>query len=285
MEGQVGGTARAVWHPRSVTTDTPFDSQDAIAGDAAAAGLCAFLDASPTPFHACATAAAMLDDAGFRWWTKRRLAEQPGRYYLIRGGSLIAWHTGDEPDPAAPFRIVGAHTDSPGLRMKPDPTWPPGLAAAGRRGLRRAVALDLDRPGSGSGRPGGTARKQTGHPAGDARRAAAAGVQLAIHFNRHGEHRMAWCSTRNSTWRRTGVSATGPAISPGTWPTAGGARPDILGWDLMAYDLTPARRIGRDRALIAGARMDNQATCYAGVRALIRAGRAPARGGTGAVRP
>ena len=47
------------------------------------------------------------------------------------------------------------------------------------------------------------------------------------------------------------------------------ARRDVLGWDLMAYDLTPARRIGLDRALIASARLDNQATCYAGVRALI----------------
>jgi aspartyl aminopeptidase len=42
------------------------------------------------------------------------------------------------------------------------------------------------------------------------------------------------------------------------------ARTDVLGWDLLAYDLTPARRIGLDRALIASARLDNQATCYAG---------------------
>jgi aspartyl aminopeptidase len=54
-------------------------------------------------------------------------------------------------------------------------------------------------------------------------------------------------------------------------------RADLLGWDLLAYDLTPARRIGQDRALIASARLDNQATCYAGVRALIRAGDTPHR--------
>ena len=39
----------------------------------------------------------------------------------------------------------------------------------------------------------------------------------------------------------------------------------------MTHDLTPARRIGRDRAVLASARLDNQATCYAGVTALIAA--------------
>ena len=63
---------------------------------------------------------------------------------------------------------------------------------------------------------------------------------------------------------------------------------DVLAWDLMAFDLTPARRIGRDRALLASARLDNQATCYAGVRALIAAADSEAaahRQAGGAVRP
>ena len=60
--------------------------------DAEAAGLCTYVDASPSPFHACAEAAARLEAGGFR-----RLLEtdawpsEPGHYYLLRGGSLVAW--------------------------------------------------------------------------------------------------------------------------------------------------------------------------------------------------
>jgi aspartyl aminopeptidase len=44
---------------------------------------------------------------------------------------------------------------------------------------------------------------------------------------------------------------------------------DLLGWEAMTHDLSPARVIGRDRDLVASARLDNQATCHAAVRALL----------------
>lgn len=68
---------------------------------ATAAGLCEFIDASPSPFHVCRTVAAELDDHGFT-----RLSESApwpsssaGRYYVVRGGSLVAWADGG---PGAP---------------------------------------------------------------------------------------------------------------------------------------------------------------------------------------
>ncbi|MGH2393593.1 MAG: M18 family aminopeptidase, partial [Candidatus Limnocylindria bacterium] len=90
--------------------------------DTEAAGLCAYVDASPSPFHACAEAATRLGQAGFT-----RLAEtdawpgEPGRYYVERGGSLVAWSSEHAGGPATGFRVVGAHTDSPNLRIKPQP--------------------------------------------------------------------------------------------------------------------------------------------------------------------
>ena len=90
---------------------------------ASAAGLCEFIDASPSPFHACATVAGRLLAAGY---VELREADPwprgPGRYFTIRAGSLVAWNAaGSITGPADPFRIVGAHTDSPNLRVKQHP--------------------------------------------------------------------------------------------------------------------------------------------------------------------
>ena len=249
---------------------------DAEAADATADGLCAFLDASPTPFHACAAAAAELDDAGFRRLDERdRWPADGGAYYLIRGGSLIAWRTGADVDPAAPFRIVGAHTDSPGLRIKPNPDlvsqgWQQlGVEVYGGPLLASWVDRDLGLAGRvavrATGRTSSTRLLLVDEPL-------LRVSELAVHLNR-------------------GVNAEGLVLNPqlhlaphwglGDRPgdlrrfladRLGVARSDLLGWDLMAYDLTPARRIGADRALIASARLDNQATCYAGLQALVRAG-------------
>ncbi|NMM25107.1 MAG: M18 family aminopeptidase, partial [Phycicoccus sp.] len=96
--------------------------------DTEAAGLCAFVDASPSPFHACAEAGRMLEAAGFSHIVETEaFPTEPGRHYLIRGGALIAWSTETAGGPTTPFRVVGAHTDSPNLRIKPQPD----LARAG----------------------------------------------------------------------------------------------------------------------------------------------------------
>jgi aspartyl aminopeptidase len=88
----------------------------------AALELIDFIDASPSPWHAVASAEALLQKNGFtrleedaRW----QLAAG-GRYYVVRGGaSMIAFIQGSKPQAETGFRIVGAHTDSPGFRVKP----------------------------------------------------------------------------------------------------------------------------------------------------------------------
>src|SRR4051794_22106910 len=86
----------------------------------AARDLITFIDASPSPFRACATAATRLEAAGFvrvsetdAWMADNR------RAYLVRDGSLVAWSIPTGATPTMPFRIIGAHTDSPNLRVKP----------------------------------------------------------------------------------------------------------------------------------------------------------------------
>ena len=84
-----------------------------------------FLASSPTPFHAVAQMAARLSDTGFE-----RLDESEawqlvpgGRYWITRNDSaLIAWRMPTRCTLAeSGFRVVGAHTDSPGLKVKPQP--------------------------------------------------------------------------------------------------------------------------------------------------------------------
>ncbi len=84
-------------------------------------GLCSFVDSSPSPFHVCATVATELTAGGFvEVHETQSWPAEPGRYFLVRGGSLIAWST-EGVGNAAPFRIVGGHTDSPNLRVKQHP--------------------------------------------------------------------------------------------------------------------------------------------------------------------
>ena len=76
------------------------------------ADLMAFLDASPSPWHAAASAAARLSTAGF---TELRFDHAwddiPAKGFVRRGAALVAWHRGVDAGPTAPVRIVGAHTD------------------------------------------------------------------------------------------------------------------------------------------------------------------------------
>ncbi|HEX7840541.1 MAG TPA: hypothetical protein VF469_23845, partial [Kofleriaceae bacterium] len=84
--------------------------------------LLAFLGASPTPFHAVDEGRRRLEAAGFhpldeadRW---DRLAD--GAYYVTSSGSNLIAFVLPPPERRTGFRIVGAHTDSPNLRLKPN---------------------------------------------------------------------------------------------------------------------------------------------------------------------
>ncbi|KND87970.1 Aspartyl aminopeptidase [Tolypocladium ophioglossoides CBS 100239] len=83
-----------------------------------------FVNASPTPYHATQSAAARFEEAGFTlirerdsWASK---LQPGGKYYLTRNGSsIVAFAVGRKWRPGNPVAIVGAHTDSPCLRLKP----------------------------------------------------------------------------------------------------------------------------------------------------------------------
>ena len=104
---------------------TPFSaSAPSPRARAAALDLGAFVTAAPSSFHAAREAARRLEAAGFtelHETTSWGSADAAGNRYVLRDGSIIAWSAPEGADAASPFRIVGSHTDSPALKLKPNP--------------------------------------------------------------------------------------------------------------------------------------------------------------------
>src|SRR6202012_3691520 len=236
---------------------------------ASAAGPSEFLDAPPSPFHPCATAAAMLLAAGY---TELREADrwpaEPARYFVIRAGSLVAWNSGG---PGGPFRIVGAHPDSTNLRVKHHPDRAPAgcgvvaLEPYGGAWLNSWLDRDLGISGRLSVRDGvGIAHRLVRIDAPILRV-----PQLAIHL---AEDRKSLTLDPqrhvNAVWGADGP--TRPFV--GYVAQQAGIDPDdVLGADLMTHDLTPSTLSGLGDQFVSAPRLDNQASCYAGLEALLDA--------------
>ncbi|RDL40589.1 Zn-dependent exopeptidase [Venustampulla echinocandica] len=83
-----------------------------------------FVNASPTPYHAVHSAIQRLSAAGFEEIKERDSWSSTlvpgGKYYLTRNGSsIVAFGIGKKWKPGNPIAMIGAHTDSPCLRLKP----------------------------------------------------------------------------------------------------------------------------------------------------------------------
>lgn len=253
--------------------------------DTEAQGLIDFVDASPTSFHACAEAAARLTEAGYtEVFEFEPFPSAPGAHFLIRGGSLIGWDTRGAYaaglGPAAGFRVVGAHTDSPNLRIKPNPDhlkagWQSlGVEVYGGPLLNSWLDRDLGLAGRvavrGAGR--GTVETRLFHDTTPLLRVA----QLAIHLDREQNDGL----TLNRQQHLEPLWGLGD--TPGDFrrylsEQVGVPAADLLGWDVMTHPVEPSRRLGRRSELIAAPRLDNLGTSYAGVRALVEAARTEPR--------
>lgn len=232
--------------------------------------LCEFIDASPSPFHVCQTAANRLRGAGFRELSESDAWPTHGDFFVVRAGSLIAWRT-DSQHRTAPFRIVGAHTDSPNLRVKQHPDrfvagWQVvALQPYGGAWLNSWLDRDLGVSGRLSINAGGRIEHRLIRIDEPILRV----PQLAIHL---AEDRKAVELNPqrhvNAVWGTGTGSRSFLEFVAGHADVAAG---DVLGADLMTHDLTPSRLVGADGDLVSAPRLDNQATCYAGLEAFLRA--------------
>jgi aspartyl aminopeptidase len=237
----------------------------------------AFLDASPSPYHAVVSAAARLEAAGSAPVGEADDWAGIPRGYVVRGGALVAWARPLTRDrrPDRPFAIVGAHTDSPGLRVKPRAD----TANVGWKQLAvevyGGVLLNswLDRDLGVAGRlidADGTVHLV------NVRRPIARVPQLAIHLDREVTERGLLLDKQQHltpVWglgvARDGEFAEFVAEQAGLAPGA------VAAWDLQLYDVSPSAVIGADGSLLTSGRLDNQVSCWAASSALAERAAAP----------
>ncbi|MGW5969797.1 M18 family aminopeptidase [Streptomyces sp. NPDC055186] len=244
--------------------------------------LMSFLAASPTPYHAVANAAERLEKAGFRQVAETDAWDgSSGGKYVLRGGAVVAWYVPEGADPHTPFRIVGAHTDSPNLRVKPRPD-------SGAQGWRQvAVEIyggpllnswldrDLGLAGRLSLRDGSTRLVNVDRPL-------LRVPQLAIHLDRSVNSDGLKLDKQRHMQPVWGL---GEDVRDGDLiafleETAGIPSGEVTGWDLMVHSVEPPAYLGRDKELLAGPRMDNLLSVHAGTAALAAVATAGA-GGSG----
>ena len=230
--------------------------------------LLAYLDASPSPWHAVASSVERLEAAGFERLDEAEPWRVVQRGYVVRGGALVAWHSAAATDLAAPFRIVGAHTDSPCLRIKPRPDtgslgWRQlGVEVYGGVLLNSWLDRDLGIAGRVVLHEGGTVDIAVHEPL-------ARVPQLAIHLDREVNDRGLVLDKQQHltpVWG-TGTAANGDFVA---WlaERLDVAPGDIAWWELCLFDITPAAVLGADQSMIASARLDNQLSCWAATTAL-----------------
>ncbi|WP_367130138.1 MULTISPECIES: M18 family aminopeptidase [Streptomyces] len=234
--------------------------------------LMTFLAASPSPYHAVANTAERLEKAGFRQVAETDAWDATtGGKYVTRGGAIIAWYVPEGATPASPFRIVGAHTDSPNLRVKP-------LPDTGSAGWRQ-VAVELyggtllntwlDRDLGLSGR---VTLRDGSHRLVNVDRPLLRVPQLAIHLDRGvNQDGLKLDKQKHMTpiWG-LGEPREGDLIRFVAQEINVPAE-EITGWDLMVHSVEPPAYLGRDQELLAGPRMDNLLSVHAGTAALTAA--------------
>jgi aspartyl aminopeptidase len=251
-------------------------------------GLLKFIQASPTPFHAVAAMKDILDAEGFLQLNESDAwgMVKPGRYYVTRNdSSIIVFNlAGDLAENG--FRMVGAHTDSPCLKVKPNPEivkncyFQLGVEVYGGALLNPWFDRDL----SLAGRVSYVNRKQEVHSSlVDFEQAIAVIPSLAIHLDRE-------VNETRSINKQTQLppvlmklpddqkhkEAT-PDFRELLLKLLGKQHPEtdavkVLDYELAFYDVQPPAVIGLHQDFIAAARLDNLLSCYTGLISLLSAG-------------
>lgn len=261
--------------------------------DPVLADLLAFLADSPTPFHAVSSSTARLQAAGFR-----AIAETddwsslaPGGYAFAHGGSSVLAFVIPEGKRIDGFRIVGAHTDSPNLRLKPTPEYKKegyaqlGVEVYGGALLNSWLDRDLSLAGrvfvaeDGKGKPGASGPSRLESRLVRFTKPMLRVAQLAIHLDRDVNDKGVVLNRQEHLAPIFGLDREGATgLAAMLAAELGIDAAQIAGSDLMLYDVVAPTLGGRDGEMIFSGRLDNLAMSHAAIRGIIDAAPGAAAG-------
>lgn len=238
-----------------------------------AADLCTFIDAGPSPALAAQALTKELTTAGFHAVSARASTWdlQPGRYYVHSGASVIAFVVHNKN--IHHFRLIGAHTDSPHLRLKPRAAYHNegyrqlGVEIYGGVLLNSWLDRDLGIAGTIFTTDGTEHLIKIHQPL-------ARVPQLAIHLDQKIRADGLKLNAQQHLAPLWGLADKNDPLDALMSLLADAAHvkaADIVSHDLSLYDLTPSTCGGGQNAFIFAPRLDNLASCHAGLRALVAA--------------
>ncbi len=237
--------------------------------------LLAFLRDSPTPFHAVASVTKRLDAAGFTALREIDAWDDlpGGGYYVVTAETnVIAFVLPADKAQRTSFRIIGAHTDSPNLRLKPNAEYVNegyaqlGVEVYGGVLLNSWLDRDLGIAGRLLVREGNTVASKLVSITRPLLRV----PQLAIHLDREVNDKGLVLNKQEHMAPIYGLGA-GRDLTRLVADAAGVDRDHILKTDLMLFDLLAPTVGGIDDELVFSARLDNLAMCHAATTAIASA--------------
>jgi aspartyl aminopeptidase len=243
----------------------PADARDHIED------LADFVTASPSSYHAAAEIARRAEEAGYV-----RLGETDpwelapgGRYVVLRDGSAIVFALPASAGPTTPFTIVGAHTDSPGFKLKPKPTthgpggwWQLGVEVYGGPLLNSWLDRELELAGRVVTIDGAEHLVRTG--------SMLRIPQLAVHLDRGVNNDGLTLDKQRHTQPVWGIGDPESAdILQLLAARAGIEATEIGGYDIVVADTQEPRTFGHFQELFASGRLDNLLSTHAGLVAQL----------------
>lgn len=237
-----------------------------------------FIDASPSPWHAVATTEQRLKQYQFVKLneTDKWVLQPGGRYYVIRDdSSIIAFVQGKKAVTESGFKVIGAHTDSPGLRVKPNPVTllekyvRLGVEVYGGPILATFSDRDLSLAGRISFKTGNGIESRLI----DFKKSILRLPNLAIHMNRGVNENGLKLDKQLELplLLSTCLEQELPAsyfIDLLTQATEIDAN-QLLSWELNVYDTQKGSFWGADNEFYADSQLDNLASCHAALAALL----------------
>jgi len=249
-------------------------------------GLLDFIKRSPTPFHAVQNMVEILENAGFKRLSEKEQWDVKGLQagaccFVTRNDSSIIAFRLNQPLVEHGVHMVGAHTDSPCLKVKPNPEITANNYLQLGVEVYGGVLLNpwFDRDLSLAGRVSYLdEQREIGSQLIDWQKAVAVIPSLAIHLDREAnESRTINKQTdlppvlmRLSENETEVVSFKNLLLEK---VNAGGVKAaKVLDYELSFYDVQSPAIVGLNDDFIAAARLDNLLSCYTGLMALIDSG-------------